>query len=485
MMPESQIDQPGLGALRAIVAEVAGRTRGETGSIRADCIAGLTVAIAGVPDAMAAGVLAGVSPVLGLYADMVGPVAGGLLASSARMVVMETSASALVAGQSLRSLDAGQREGALAMMVILAGVLQILFGVLRLGRLVRFVSYSVMTGFLAGVSVVLILSQLPVVSGMSADGSNRVSETLDLLRHAGAADPGSLIVAGVTIATVLIVNGIGPSRFSTLLAIAVATTVAAATGMINVERVHDIGEISRGFPMPALPPLRPAIDVLTGALSVALVVLVQGAGVGQSVPNPDGTRSSASRDFIAQGAANVAAGFFRGIPVGGSVGATALGVASGARRRWASVFAGVWTAVIVIGFPGVIGRVAMPSLGAVLIVAGVASIRLPDVRAVWRAGGASRIAVVATFCATLALPIQWAVGLGVMLSAILYLHGSSSDISVVELRRRPSLFGASSRGISGNRDAIRFCPNQDGSHSVFRGSLGRTSGARGCWGRDA
>ena len=437
MSREPQVDQPGLGPLRAIVAEVAERARGRTASIRSDCIAGLTVAVAGVPDAMAGGVLAGVNPMLGLYANMVGPVAGGLLASSALMVVMDTSASALVAGQSIRTLDPGQRESALALMVILAGAIQILFGALRLGRLTRFVSYSVMTGFLAGVSVVLVLSQLPVVAGVAVSGSNKVVQTFDLFTQLTEVDPGSLTVAAVTAATALALNRFGFRKFSSLVAIALATSVAIAARMERVEVVQDIGAISRGIPMPALPSLAPALDVLTGAFSVALVVLVQGAGVAQSVPNPDGTRSSASRDFIAQGAANLAAGFFRGIPVGGSVGATALGVASGAGRRWASVFSGIWTAVIVIGFPSIIARVAMPSLAAVLILAGLASIKPSDLGAVWRAGWPSRLVVVTTFLATLLLPIQGAVGLGVVLSALLYLNESSSDISVVELRRRP------------------------------------------------
>ena len=84
--------------------------------------------------------------------------------------------------------------------------------------------------------------------------------------------------------------------------------------------------------------------MVTGALAVAAIILVQGAGVSQSVPNPDGSRRSMSRDFIAQGAANVASGFFRGLPVGGSLSTTALTVISGARSRWAAIFAGLWMA---------------------------------------------------------------------------------------------------------------------------------------------
>ena len=436
MSREAQVDQPGLGQLRAAVAEVAERARTETASLRSDCVAGLTVAVGGVPDAMAGGVLAGVNPMLGLYANMVGPVVGGLLASSALMVVMDTSASALVAGQSLRTLDAGQRESLLALMVIVAGVIQIVFGVLRMGRITRFVSYSVMTGFLAGVSVVLMLSQLPVLAGVDVSGDNKVTQTFDLVEQVEHVSIGSVIVAAVTITTALLLSRTGLRKFSSLVAIAVATVVATVAGMDDVELVRDLGEIARGIPMPSLPPFVPFLDILTGAFSVALVVLVQGAGVGQSVPNRDGSRASASRNFIAQGAANVVVGFFRGIPVGGSVGATALNVAGGARSRWAAVFSGLWTAVIVIGFPGVITRVALPSLGAVLILAALAAIKPSDIASVWRAGWPSRLVVVTTFLATLLLPIQGAVGLGVVLSALLYLNESSADISVVELRRR-------------------------------------------------
>src|SRR6185436_10482313 len=99
--------------------------------------------------------------------------------------------------------------------------------------------------------------------------------------------------------------------------------------------------------------------VVTGALAIAAIVLVQGAGVSQSVPNPDGSRRSMSRDFIGQGIANLASGVMRGLPVGGSLSTTALSIVSGARTRWAAILAGVWMAVIVLAFPTLVGYVAM------------------------------------------------------------------------------------------------------------------------------
>ncbi|HET7563652.1 MAG TPA: SulP family inorganic anion transporter, partial [Gemmatimonadaceae bacterium] len=193
-----------------------------------------------------------------------------------------------------------------------------------------------------------------------------------------------------------------------------------------------------GIPLPALPSFSDfAPSVITGALSVAIVVLVQGVGVSKSIPNPDGTPTSVQRDFLAQGAANVASGFFRGLPVGGSIGETALGVIAGARTRWAAVLAGAWTAVVVVGVPELVSYVAMPALGALLILAGAGSIKPRALHAVWYTGWPSRLAAVTTFLCTLFLPIQAAVGIGVVLAALLYMNESSVDISIVELVERP------------------------------------------------
>ena len=205
-----------------------------------------------------------------------------------------------------------------------------------------------------------------------------------------------------------------------------------------MEIVQDVGDIPQGVPMPVLPSLSSLnLNVITGALAVAVVILVQGAGVSQSVPNPDGSRRSTSRDFIAQGAANVASGLFRGLPVGGSLSATALNVIYGAQSRWAAILAGIWMALIVMAFPGLVSYIAMPALGALLILAGFTSLKPRDIRSVWNTGWPSRLAAGGTFLAALFLSIQAAVGIGVLLSAPLYVSGASTDVSLVELIELP------------------------------------------------
>ncbi len=429
---------PGLHALREAAETYVHENLPSRAVVGPEAMAGLSVAVSSFPSGMAGGILAGVNPIYGLYANMTGPLVGGIFSSTQLMVVENTSALALVAGQSLVGASPGGRAGALSLMVILAGLLSVLFGLLRLGRMTRFVSYSVMTGFLAGIAAVLVLSQLSTVTGYEAEGSNRIARVVDLLRNTDQVRMPSLVVGAATLLLSLLLMRTRLRRAASLLAIALPSAVIALAAPGIVKIVSDLGKIPGGVPRPALPSLaNVSLDVFTGALSLALVVLVQGAGVSQTVPNPDGSRRKISRDFVAQGAANVATGFFRGIPVGGSLSGTTLNVVSGAKGRWSSIFTGLWTAAAVIAFPGLIASVALPALGGLLILVGFESVKPSDVASVWRAGWHSRLAAASTFGATLILPIQIAMGIGVAISGLLYVTRSSSDVGLVELVERP------------------------------------------------
>ena len=127
------------------------------------------------------------------------------------------------------------------------------------------------------------------------------------------------------------------------------------------------------------------------------------------------------------------AGFFRGLPVGGSVGQTALNVSAGACTRWAAIWSGVWMLVILAALSGLVAKVAVPTLAAVLIFAAAGALRIGEIRTIMRTGRISQIAVTSTFLATLFLPVAAAVGIGVALSLLLQLNRGAMDLSVVEL----------------------------------------------------
>ena len=136
-------------------------------------MAGIPGAVSSVPDGMASAVLVGVNPIHGLYASVLGPIAGGLTSSTRLMVITTTSASALAAGSAISGVGAEDRVDALFLVTALAGAAMVLAGILKFGRYTRFVSVSVMTGFLTGVAANIIFGQLPDLTGTTVDGAWR------------------------------------------------------------------------------------------------------------------------------------------------------------------------------------------------------------------------------------------------------------------------------------------------------------------------
>ena len=262
-----------------------------------------------------------------------------------------------------------------------------------------------------------------------------VEKAWHVLTHPGGIELASA-ACGAAALVILVVLSRTPVRpVSALFALALPTVAVVLLGVDSVAQVSDVGAIPSGLPPPALPDLGAfTVDLAIGAFSIAAIVLVQGAGVSESAPNPDRTRSRVSADFVAQGVGNLAASVLRGQPVGGSVGTTSVNVSAGARTRWAAVFAGAWMAVILLAFSAQVGRVVMPTLGAILIFAAVGSIRHGRLITIARAGGGvGRVAVVTTFVATLVLPIAAAVAIGVALSLMLQLNQEAVDLRVVAL----------------------------------------------------
>jgi SulP family sulfate permease len=423
---------------------IAGRTRRwlrqvapKRSTVRKDLVAGLPRAISSVPDGMASSVLAGVNPVHGLYASIFGPVGGGFTASTRLMVITTTSASALAAGSAVAAIPAEERSRALFLLTMIAGALMVLAGIAKLGRYTRFVPHSVMIGFLSGVSANIIFSQLSDLVGAEVSGSFALAKAWDLLLHLDQVELGATLAGLSALGLLVAFQRTRVAAYSTLIAVVVPTVAVSLLGADSVPLVRDVGEIPSGLPMPALPHLADfSFSLLGGAFAVAALVLVQGAGVAEAAPNPDRSRSDPNRDFLAQGVGNLLAGLFRGQPVGGSVGQTALNVSVGAASRWASIFSGLWMALLLLLFSGLVGTVVMATLAAVLIYAAVGSFRVGDVRAILRTGRISQIAVIVTFAATLLLPVATAVGIGLVLSLLMQLNQEAIDLRVVELTPR-------------------------------------------------
>jgi len=398
-----------------------------------DLLAGLVNGISNIPDAMAVAILAGINPIYGLYAVTVGTSVGSFFTSSHLMAIGATSAIGITVGSALLGYDPGQIPAALFTLTLLVGLIQVLAGVLKLGRLMRYVSNAVMVGFLTGVSMLVILSQLGDMTGFSSSYSNKVLQAVDLFLHIRQVSAPTLAIGLLTIVLIIWLDRTRLKDFSMLLAIVAATGVVFLLGWQNVQLVGDVSDIPRGFPRLSLPDLALIPGLLMPALSIAIIGLVQGAGVSKGYKNPDGKYPDVSRDFSGQGIANISAGLFQGMPVGGSVGSTALVVSAGGRTRWANIFSGLVVAVVIVLFAGQIGYLAMPALAALLIVAGFQSLNWEEIHDVWEVGWLPRFVMVVTLVATLALPVQYAVIVGVLLSVALNFVSSSRNVRLVEL----------------------------------------------------
>ena len=402
-------------------------------TITSDMIAGLTASIPSIPDAMASGVLAGVSPVNGLYSLMIGTPIAALFTGSAFISVQVTSAMAITIGATIGTYPNEQRLPAMVGLALVIGAVMVLAGILRLGFLVRFVSNAVMTGFLSGLGVLIVLSQLGDLTGYSSEYSNKVIKAVDLLFHLNEVDVPTTIVGLLAIALILLFDRTRLNKFSMLIGLLIVALLPIIFYWDSVMLVGDTATIPSGLPRPMIPVPLLNLDLVTVGIAVAIIGMVQAAGVSLGYPNPDGKYPDVSRDFIGQGIANLSMSLFQGVPVGGSLSSTALIVSAGAKSRLANVFTGLFAIVAVLLFAPVIEVLPMAGLAAILIIAGVQSINLPRIESVWQTSPAARAIMIFTFVATLIVPIQVAVFLGVFLSFVMYTYRSAEKVEIMEV----------------------------------------------------
>lgn len=412
-------------------------------NLSADLGAGVTIGLVTIPDSIASAILAGVNPMYALNAIMVGVPFGSLFTSSQFLNMTLTEAMMLILAGVVSGVEPDALVPTLVMITVLVGVIEVLFGVLKLGKLTRFISNAVMTGFFTGIAAIIIFSQLGSITGYySQVEGGYVAQTIDLLRNPAAVLQTwpTLAVGIFTFVLIFLLNRTRLSNFSLIIAIIIASALVNLLGM-DVELIRDSFDIQGKFPLPAINDLVQGIPLipklLLPALALSLIGLIQGAGISQSIPNPDGKYPDISRDFIGQGAANLASGLFRGLPVSGALDGTAVNLASGARSRWANVFGGLIVIPLVVFLGDFVGAIAEPAIAALLITSGLETIDKERILDTWRVGMGPRLIMIFALVATVVLPVQWAVLLSVALSFLFYVIDSAGHVNVKEVVFRP------------------------------------------------
>jgi len=420
---------------RRVRGWVSGRF-GNRSTVAADLRAGTVLGLESVPDSLANGLLAGVNPLLALHGYLVGTIVGALTTSTVLMSVQATGAMAVIISDvpQTQTGDARAQE-ALAVLAILAGVGMLVLGILRLGSLVRFVPSSVLVGFVNAVAINIILSQVDEVTGYQSDASNRVLKALDTVVHPGQIQYASVAVAALTVVLIVLLERTRLRALGMVVAIALGSALpvvldAMGSTVLAVPVLSDIVTVPRSLPTFQLPSLGLVVTMALPALSLVFVGLVQGAAIGGTLTNPDGSTGNASGDFRGQGIANLATGVLQGSPVAGSMSATNLVRAAGARTATANLFAGVVIGATMLLFADVVGHVAMPALGGLLMLIGWRSLKVDQLVLTWRTGPVPATTMAMTFVLTLIIPLQYAVLVGVGLAVLLHVARQSNQVVV-------------------------------------------------------
>jgi len=387
-----------------------------TGNIRADLLSGLVVALALIPEAIAFSLIAGVDPKVGLYASFSIAVITAITGGRPGMISAATAATAVLMVTLVR--DYGLEY--LLAATVLAGVLQIGAGFLSLGKVMRYVSKSVMTGFVNALAILIFMAQLPELDPRNVTWLTYV-----------------LVAAGLAI--IYLFPYVTRAIPSPLVTIVVLTTLTWAIGL-DVRTVGDMGALPDTLPVFLIPDIPLTLEtlwiILPYSVAVAVVGLLESLMTQTLVDDLTDTPSSRDQECIGQGLANTATGFIGGMAGCAMIGQSMINVKSGGRGRLSSFVAGTFLLILVVGLGDLVSIIPMPALVAIMIMVSVGTFSwssITDLRLHPRSSSLVMIATVATVVYTHNLAIG--VLVGVLLSGIFFagkiaqLFRVTSDIS--------------------------------------------------------
>ena len=386
-----------------------------------DLTAGVTTAVMLIPQAMAYALLAGLPPVVGLYAAIAPPLVYALFGSSPKLAVGPVAMDSLLVAAAVGSVALAGTEvyvttaAALALMV---GAVQLAMGALRLGFVVNFLSRPVLSGFTSAAALVIAASQLGPLLGLRLGSSTALHTIgLELAGSLGKVHVPTLVLAAVTMLVLVL---LGRWRGKALLVV-VLGIAASALFDLPALGVAVVGEVPPGLPSPALPlvPWATLTALIPAALTIALVSFMEAISSGLAVAEDD-QRPAADRELVALGLSNLACGVMRGYPVAGGLSRTAVNAQAGARTGLAGVFTAALVALALLFLTPLLRGLPRASLAAIIVVAvfGLIDRKLP--RELWRVRRRELPVLLLTFMATLTLGISTGLVLGVLASLLLF-----------------------------------------------------------------
>jgi high affinity sulfate transporter 1 len=353
--------------------------------IRYDLVAGLTAAAVVIPKAMAYAAIAGLPLVVGLYTSLIPLVVYAVMGTSRPLSVTSTSTIAILSagaiGQVASGGDAGMLVATSATLALLTGAFLLLGGLFRMGVVANLISDPVLTGFKAGIGVIIVLDQLPKLLGIHIAKAGFFRDIWSILTHLPETSIPTLILAVIMLALMLGLEHFAPKVPAPLVTVAIGIAISAFAGLDRVG-IALVGKVEAGLPSFAIPDLSMVEQLWPAALGIALMSFVETAAAGRAFIRRGDSVPDANRELVATGVANLAGSLFHIMPAGGGTSQTAVNDSAGARSQ----VAGLVTAAVVVAtllfLAPLFGLMPHPTLAAVVVIASIGLISPAEFRGI-------------------------------------------------------------------------------------------------------
>jgi sulfate permease, SulP family len=401
----------------------------DTSTFKFDLVAGITVSLVAIPQSLAYARLAGVPAYYGLYAAFIPTIIGAVFGSSRQLSTGPVAMTSLLSAASVAPLAAHDTQlfySCVILLALLSGLFQILFGVLRVGAILNFLSHPVLMGFINAAALIIGLAQLPTLLGITAPHSSHfMLDILHVIAHINTLHALSLGFGIIAIAMMLAFKKYLPKLPGVLITVAVLTAISYAIGYAHMGG-KVVGAIPEGLPSFSIPTLdlHTTISLLPAGFIIALVSFMEAMSSSKVISNNTRVPWDENKELVGQGLAKVAAAFCHSMPVSGSFSRSALNLASDARTGLSSVISAVCVLLTLLFLTPLLYHLPKPVLAAIIMVAVVGLINFPVMFKAWRASRDDGIASITTFVATLAFSpnIQNGIMIGIGLSLGLLLY---------------------------------------------------------------
>jgi SulP family sulfate permease len=429
-------------------------------SLSDDLVAGLTGAIIALPQGVAYAMIAGMPPETGLYTAIISAALAALLGSSWHMISGPAAAISMVLMSIVRGIaEPGSAEfvSTILTLTLLTGLIQLAFGLLRLGALVNFISHTVVIGFTAGAAILIAASQLRHLLGVELARGLNLFETL--LALSARLDDIHLPSLAIGLTTLCCAWGLRTlnRRLPHLLGGLLIGALLCQLIDGPQQGVAMLGALPSGLPAPALPPLSLSTfgELASGALALALLGLIEAVSIARAIATRSHQQIDGNREFIAQGSANALGSLFSCFAGSGSFTRSGANYDAGARTPLAALFNAAIIALVIFTLPGITAWLPLPAMAGLILLIAWNLIDRAHIRQILRVSRNESLILLTTFGATLLVNPEFSIYAGVLLSIALYLRRTSRP-SVIPVAPVPQRARRSIRNI--RRYQLRECP---------------------------